>query len=158
MKERTFKKHEVVFWQGDPGDCMFYIRWGSVGVYTNYATSKQKQLATLRAGDYFGEMGLLGNEPRSATIAILESGTILNRIDDEDFGEFLASNPARVHDILAQLSHKLRKTTKAYLEVCQAVRDVVGTDKDELDESTTYNFAQSDQLVAIHDQVEQSQS
>lgn len=158
MKEGTYKKDQVVFWQGEPGDCMYYIRWGSVGVYTDYAKIRQKQLAVLRAGDYFGEMGLISHEGRSATIAILESGTILNKIGEDEFGEFLASNPARVHDIMAQLSHKLRKATKEYLDVCQAVRDVVGTDEDEVDDSTSYHFADSERLVAIHDKVEQSQS
>ena len=156
MKEERYKKDQVVFWQGDPGSCMYYVRWGSVGVYTDYATIRQRQLAVLRSGDYFGEMGLLGQEGRSATVAVLESGTILNRIGEDEFGEFLASNPARVHDILAQLSHKLRKTTKEYLEVCRALRDVVGTDAEEVDESTSYRFAEDEQLVAIHDRFAQS--
>ena len=158
MKEYRYNKDHVVFWEGDPGDCMYYIRWGAVGVYANYAKHNHKQLAVLRTGDYFGEMGLLDRGERSATVAVLEKGTILNEIGDAEFGEFLASNPARVHDIMSQLSHKLRNATKEYLEVCQAVRDVVGTDGDEVDESATYHFAENEQLVAIHDKVEQSQA
>lgn len=158
MREAKYKKDQVVFWQGDPGNSMYFVRWGSVGVFANYGTSSQRQLAVLREGDYFGEMGLIGNETRSATIVVLESGTVLNKIGEEEFGEFLAAKPARVHDILAQLSHKLRKATKEYLDVCQAVRDVVGGNADEVDASTSYHFAEDERLVSIHDKVEQGQS
>ena len=88
MKEEKYRKGQVVFRQGDSGDCMYSIRWGSVGVFANYGEKNEKQLAELRAGDYFGEMELLDHASRSATVVSLERGTVLNRISEDEFDEY----------------------------------------------------------------------
>lgn len=154
MKEERFRRRQVVFRQGDPGDCLYYIVWGSVGVYANYGERGEEKLAELRAGDYFGEMGLLDHERRSATVVSLDHDTVLNRISEEEFEEFLRERPARVVDILQRLSHKLRDTTKAYLEICHAVSDTVGAQADQLDEDTTYGFDRNETLRAVHDDMQ----
>ncbi len=156
MKEATLKKWQVVFWQGDPGDSMYYIRWGSVGVYTGYGTAKQKKLAELYQGDYFGEMGLIDQESRSATVVVLESGTKLYQIGEDDFEEFLIENPGKVYSIIQQMSHNLRRTTKDYLDLCKQVSNMVGTETKEVDESSDYNFAQNPELVSVHDNQQSS--
>lgn len=156
MKEQNYKKGETIFWEGDPGNCMYLVRWGSVGVFLNYATSKQKQLTTLHAGDYFGEMGLIDGEARSATIVVLERGTILERIGEDEFAEFLHTNPAMVHDILAQLCHKLRLATKEYLDVCKSLGHAVGNDTITVDESSNYHLNEDERLSSIHGEVQQS--
>lgn len=156
MKAEKYRKGQVVFRQGDPGDCLYYIRYGSVGVYVNYGEKNEELLAELGANDYFGEMGLLDHESRSATVVCLERDTTLCRISDEEFEEFLHENPARVVDILRRMSHKLRATTKNYLEICHAVSESVGPQETEVAEQKTYGFAQDETLVAIHDQVQSS--
>ena len=153
MKEERFSKGKVVFRQGDPGDCLYYIRWGSVGVYVNYREKNEEKLAELRTGDYFGEMGLLDHEARSATVVSLDHDTVLNRISEDEFDVFLRDNPARVVDILKRLSHKLRKATKGYREVCQAVSESVGAQTNEVSQTGTYGFEQNEKLKAIHDDV-----
>ena len=135
---------------------MYYIQWGSVGVYSDYGTSREKQLATLHAGDCFGEMSLLDSEPRTATIVALDRGTLLNRIDEEEFAEFLTTNSVKVHDILSHLCHKLRLATTNYLEACRALRRSVGDDTSDIDASSDYRFKDNAELVAIHDSVAQS--
>ncbi len=150
MKTKALKKDSTVFWEGDAGDCMYYILWGKVGVYKNYATLHQKKLAELSSGDYFGEMGLIDGEPRSATAVVLEDGTRLDRIDESEFAQFLAENPAKVGRIIEQLSHKLRQTTKDYLEICRSVASAVG-EEHEVDGSSNYHFEQDDHLRTIHD-------
>ena len=153
MKEERFSKGQVVFRQGDPGDCLYYIRWGTVGVFANYRQRDEEKLAELRTGDYFGEMGLLDHEARSATVVSLDHDTVLNRISEDEFEEFLRDNPARVVDILKRLSHKLRKATRNYREVCQAVSESVGAQTDEVSQTGTYGFGQNEKLKAIHDDV-----
>lgn len=151
MREEKYRKGQVVFRQGDSGDCMYFIRWGSVGVFVDYGKKNEKKLAELRAGDYFGEMELLDHSSRSATVVSLERGTVLNRISEDEFDEFVRENPARIADILARLSHKLREITKKYLQVCRAVDQSVGEQADEVVESETYGFEQNEELRAIHD-------
>lgn len=158
MQEIRYKKDVVVCWEGDPADCLYLIRWGSVGIYANYATIRQRELAVLREGDYFGEMGLLDGAPRSATAVVLESGTVLSRIGEREFGEFFAQNPSRVMDLFTRLSHKLRDTTRKYLEVCKMVSEKVGDGTTELDEETDYHFADDARLVAIRDAVDESRA
>lgn len=151
VNEERFRKGQVVFRQGDPADSMYYIRWGVVGVYANYGQRGEEKLAELRTGDYFGEMGLLDHESRSATVVCLDSETVLNRISEKEFEEFLHDNPAKVVDILGRLSHKLRKATKSYLEICRAVEESVGSQSTVVAESTTYGFERNKTLKAIHD-------
>ena len=154
MKIEKYRKGKVVCKQGDPGDCMYYIVWGEVGGYTDYGTPQEKQLATLRQGDYFGEMSLIDHAARSATIVSLDGETELRRIDEDEFEGFLATNPAKVHDILAQLCHKLRDTTRRYVELCASVHDAVG-DAHEVDDARDYHFGDDARLVAAHDRVQQ---
>ena len=116
----------------------------------NFATLHQRKLAELSSGDYFGEMGLIDGEPRSATIVVLEDGTRLDRIDESEFAQFLAENPNKVDLIIQRLSHKLRQATKEYLDICQSVAGAVGEER-EVDGSSNYHFGQDDHLRTIHD-------
>lgn len=154
MNSEKYRKGKVVFRQGDHGDCLYYIRWGSVGVFVNYGEANEEKLAELRTGDYFGEMGLLDHADRSATVVSLDHETTLDRISEEEFEEFLRDNPARVVDILKRLSHKLRDATRNYLEICQAVGESVGAQADEVSRQESYGFAQNAKLKAIHDDMQ----
>ncbi|MBR0517086.1 MAG: cyclic nucleotide-binding domain-containing protein, partial [Firmicutes bacterium] len=115
--------------QGDPGNCMYDIVWGSVGVYAEYGTLNEKKLAELRAGDFFGEMGLLEQSPRSATVVALENDTQVSAIMESDFRDYFAENPAKVFTIMQTLSQKLRRTTQDYLDVCRTVYETVEGEK-----------------------------
>ncbi len=153
MKAEKYRNGQVIFKQGDPGDSLYYIRWGNVGVFANYGQANEEKLAELTTGDYFGEMGLLDHAPRTATVVSLDYDTTLNRITEDEFDEFLRENPARVMDILQRLCHKVRDATRNYLEICQAVNESVGEQETEVTESKTYGFAKNETLRAIHDDV-----
>lgn len=151
MIEEKFRKGKVVFNEGDPGDCLYYIRWGSVAIYSQYKTRNQKKIAELSRGNFFGEMGLLDHERRTATVVSTDHETVLNRIVESEFDQFMSENPTKVMDILRQLSHKLRDTTKKYLELCKDVESAVGSDTETVDESKHYGFENNDNLAAVHD-------
>ena len=69
-------------------------------------------------------MELIENEPRSATVVALTDGTLLDEITENTFLDYFEQDPVKVFMILQQLSQRLRKTTKDYLEVCHAICDV----------------------------------
>jgi hypothetical protein len=62
---QQFPTGAVIFRQGDPGDCAYFIRAGQVHVVDDDNGSVVK---TLSAGEYFGEIALVTNQPRTATI------------------------------------------------------------------------------------------
>ena len=126
MKE--FKKNDVIFRQGDAGDCMYDIFSGRVGIYNAYGTPNEKQITELKAGEFFGEMGLLDKAPRSATVVALED-TLVYVIGEADFNDFFLKQPEKALMIMRQLSGRLRKRTEDYIEACRAVHEVLENEK-----------------------------
>ena len=122
---QTYKKGQVIFKEGDKADCMYDIRWGSVGIYANYGTKEEKLLTKLSVEEFFGEMGLIDGEPRSATAVALEKETRVEIINKECFGAFLEESPTKVLVIMQHMSHRLRNLTKDYVEVCGTVAEAV---------------------------------
>ena len=75
---RNYDVDEIVFRQGDPGVGLYIIREGEVSVYTENAKDMTKTcLATLTKGDFFGEIALLNEAPRSATIVTSKTTVLL---------------------------------------------------------------------------------
>ena len=90
---RRYATGETIFREGDAPDGFHLLLSGSVGVSVadkssatggRCGTPAQTQLATLRAGDYFGENALLSHSPRNATVTCLEEVEVL-RLSREDF-------------------------------------------------------------------------
>lgn len=74
--EYRFSKGAVIFRQGDPGLEMFVIAEGRVRL-TIGAEGHEKEVAVLGAGEFFGELALLSEAPRSATAQAVEDSTLL---------------------------------------------------------------------------------
>ena len=123
MGKNTYGCGQVIFREGDPGDSMFEVYTGKVGVYANYGTADEKLLTDYFPGKYFGEMGLLDHAPRSATAVALEDDTCVGVVTEDSFGEFFEKNPARVLMVMQQLCQNLRKRTKDYVEVCRTIHE-----------------------------------
>lgn len=67
VHRREYAANEYVFNQGDPGLGMYVIETGEVDVIYSDENGGEKQLAVLKAGDFFGELSLLDESPRSAS-------------------------------------------------------------------------------------------
>ena len=130
MELKTLKKGEVLFRAGDPGDCMYEVYTGTVGVYSHYGTSEEKLLKKYYPDEYFGEMGLIDHAPRSAAAVALYNSTTVGLITEEGFGEFFEENPSRVLMVMQQLSGNLRRRTNEYVEVCRKIQELA--EKEEL--------------------------
>lgn len=115
----TFPKGTVIFREGDEANCMFDIHWGRVGIYSGYGTAEQKLLTELNVNSFFGEMGMIGNEPRSATAVTLEDDTTLETIYPEDLEDLFRKNPPKVEMIFRHMSFRLRRLTVDYLAACR---------------------------------------
>ena len=105
---KQYSNNELVFAQGDSGDSFYIIDQGSVSVFYE-DKGNRKQLCVLNSGDYFGEMGILNQDKRSASVISLEDTTLLC-LDKDRFIEITQTNPIlgkKIDDILAQRSEEL---------------------------------------------------
>ncbi len=90
-------KDEVIFEEGDPGDALYFILEGQVGVSRTGASGTGKtgsisSLATLGDGDVFGEIALFSQHPRTATARAVTDAELL-RLPKASFDEILANSP-----------------------------------------------------------------
>ena len=129
MENRVYNKGEIIFRSGDAADCMFDIRWGRVGIFANYGTARQKQLAVLEGGEFFGEAGMIDRAPRSADAVALENGTSLTPITEDQLGALFQEKPAKVLMIMQQLSGHLRRLTRNYMDACAAAAGVAALEE-----------------------------
>lgn len=74
---RTYDAGEPVFVETEPGAGMYVIRSGRVDIVLQYRSEKPLPLAELEAGDFFGEMALLGDTNRSATALARERAELI---------------------------------------------------------------------------------
>jgi ATP-binding cassette subfamily B protein len=93
---RVQKGYEIIK-QGDPGDAFYLIASGKVSVWLKKSFKRDK-VAELLSDDFFGEMALISNEPRSATI-IAEEVTELFILQKYDFDKILMKNPAIAQEL-----------------------------------------------------------
>lgn len=104
---KNLQKDETLFREGDEGDEMYLIKSGEIKITTE-VEGKEKTLAVLNEGAFFGEMALIDNRPRSAS-AIAKTDCKLIIVDREAFLRKVNENPF-IKYIIGTLSKRLRKT------------------------------------------------
>jgi CRP-like cAMP-binding protein len=95
---RVFAPDEAIVQKDQPGGSMFVIHKGSVVIETIDDKGKKQIVGTLREGDFFGEMGLLTGEPRSATVIAKEETQVL-QIGKFCLKPILDNNPALINTL-----------------------------------------------------------
>ena len=110
LRRRRFRRNEVIFHQGDPGDALHIVAAGAVKILLPSAEGDEAIIATLRPGDFFGELALLDGAPRSATAAALENSDTLVLPRDVFMG-LLDTLPGLRDALLAGVAHELRRLT-----------------------------------------------
>lgn len=116
LRSRRFRHGEVLFHEGDPGDALFVVASGAVKVVVPSEEGDEAILATLRRGDFFGELALLDGAPRSASAIALEPTEVLTLPRDQ-FRVLVASQPAIRDALLTSLAGELRRLTTHVAEL-----------------------------------------
>jgi len=106
-----FAAGQPIFGEGEVGTEMFVIQSGTVEVFKRSRRGEEKLLATLEKGDFFGEMSILEDVPRTAS-ARAKTDCELVRINQSTFDEMLRHNAEIAVRMLRKLSRRLRETTK----------------------------------------------
>lgn len=110
MRPAHYPKGHVIFREGDPGDEFLIIVDGSVKVEINSEDGKELTLAILRPYQFLGELALLDDFARSATVATLEDSHFLV-LTKSDFYRVVEQYPRMLLPILKTLSRRIRLLT-----------------------------------------------
>jgi NADH dehydrogenase len=113
IAEQHFQPGDAVFNQGDLGDSVYVIQEGECEILRE-KEGQSEQLAILRAGDYFGEMALLSDASRNATVKALTAMRVL-LIPKADFNK-LRSNVPAFGAVFAELARKRAEAPHAEKE------------------------------------------
>jgi anion transporter len=107
LQPLAFKAQTTVFRQDEPGDALYLVANGAVGVYArDKILGTEVQVRVLRWGEPFGEMALLTNNPRTATIKAETDCEVL-RLERASFVDLVRQQPSVALSIAATLSHRL---------------------------------------------------
>lgn len=106
-----FPKHSIIISEGDETRSLYIIVSGKVRIFSSDDKNKEVTLLIQEAGSHFGELALLSDEPRSASVQTLEP-TSCAMISKPDFLFWLEANPDVAIALLGVLSEKIRFLTE----------------------------------------------
>jgi CRP-like cAMP-binding protein len=107
--ERRFPKGATIFEEGVSGEYMYLIQEGQVKITKMSEDGRQKILEILSAGEFFGEMAVLDQEPRSASVKTTHPSVLL-ALSRQDFLRLLRRNPEIAMQLIRVLSQRIRET------------------------------------------------
>jgi CRP/FNR family cyclic AMP-dependent transcriptional regulator len=120
---RIFPKNSMVIHEGDRSDCLYVIRSGKVKVFLSDEDGKEVTLNIQGEGEYFGELALFDDDPRSASVVTTENSR-LTVISKKALEECMEHNPTIAPKIIRGLARRLRHLTENVRSL--ALMDVYG--------------------------------
>ena len=120
---RKTPKNTILFMEGDRSGQLYVIRKGQVCVYTDDEEGKQLVLNFMGEGEYFGELSLLDNNPRSASVVTTQDCEFVC-ISRDAFRDFLGASPELNQRLMTALVGRIRLLTGSMRDM--ALMDVYG--------------------------------
>lgn len=114
-----FSSGQTVVREGEPGDSLFLIVQGSLRVSTRGEDGQEIALAALGAGDFFGEVSLLTNRPRTATVTALTEAELL-RLDRATVDQLRKKHPQIDVSLTEFHRRRAERTVEALIERLRA--------------------------------------
>jgi uncharacterized membrane protein len=145
LTERTFRSGDIVFSQHDQGSSMYVVQSGAVQIYLPSSEKDRPPvvLKDLRTGEYFGELALFDDKPRSASVRVLVD-TVLLELTREQLGEHLGRSTKAAMLILSEMAERLRETNAMLSQ--RAAKDVVK----EFEDNLTWGQRLSDKVAELN--------
>ncbi len=107
-RETDVAAGQSVFGKRESADAMFVVLSGRIKIFADSAGRKKKTFAYLTAGDFFGEMSLIDDSPRSASAQAVEDSRLLV-LRKRDFNRLLARDPSIARYLLQAVCARLRR-------------------------------------------------
>ncbi|GEM_PF-1272675 len=118
--EKEFDENETIFREGDQGDSLFLVKEGEVMIkrWIDQPGQEEKTIALIEKGNFFGEMALFDNQPRSGSAYASKKSKVLI-LKKEDFLALTGKDPQTAMTTLMSInrvmSERLRRTSKSFL-------------------------------------------
>ncbi len=120
---RSFAPNTIVVNEGDDGSSLFVVQSGSLKVFLTDNVGREVTLSLLDPGDYFGELALLDDAPRSASVIALSRSEVL-QIPRVAFLALIEAHPACMQIVVRNLVGRIRTLTESVRSL--ALVDVFG--------------------------------
>lgn len=107
---RSFPKNSIVITEGDTSNSLYLILSGEIKVFVSDEEGKTNTINQLGPGNYFGELSLIDDEPRSASVATM-SACKMSIVSRTVIFDYVESNPKVAIAIMQGMAKRLRETT-----------------------------------------------
>ena len=124
VKKELYEKGATIFFEGDPGDAMFIVESGSIGI-VKAVEGESIRLATLGDGELFGEMAIIDGANRMAS-AVAEEDSVLLRIPRQTLEAKIAAYDPFLQALIKIFINNLRNVHQAYVKRPRSMHDHVG--------------------------------
>ena len=143
VTRRDYKAGAMIFALGDAGDAMYIVDRGDVNIHLPGQNSQRISLKDISRGEYFGELALFDEKPRSAS-AVATSDTRLLELKHDTLTPYLERRPAAAMAILRTMSERLRETNE--LLSARAAKNVDA----EFDKNLSWSDRLADQVAELN--------
>ncbi len=153
LKKESYTQGEILFRQGEKGDCCFVVGQGKLRVEIIYEEKEKKYLKELEigAGGVVGEMSLFTGMPRTATVVVAEDAELL-RITAEDFAYLLKKHPEMEEGLAEMISLRNQQN----LDFLRKVQDISAQDIESAVNSSSIRARFRQLLAAIKEASDES--
>ena len=138
LEPRAFAAGQPIFHKGDSGTAMYIVQSGEVNIHLPGDGSRRISLKDIARGEYFGELALFDEKPRSAS-ALATTNAVLLELHRETLAVYLERRPRVAMAILRTMSERLRETNT--MLSARAAKNV--------DEEFERNLSWSDRLADV---------
>ncbi|MGA2623786.1 MAG: ATP-binding protein [Bacteroidota bacterium] len=118
LRERLYQAGELIFDDGSETGCLYLVLSGTVRIAKKMRFGEEVVLAVIHEGDFFGEMELIDNRPKSAA-AIAQTDCSVVPLPREDFAGLVKKSQAFQQSLLRMLSVRLRTVDEVVILQCE---------------------------------------
>jgi uncharacterized membrane protein len=143
LKRQSFKAGQMIINQGDVGTEMYIVAEGQVNIHLPGDASRRVSLKDIARGEYFGELALFDDKPRSAS-ALATTDAVLLELSRPTLSAYLERRPLAAMAILRTMAERLRETNALLSE--RAAKNVMK----ELEQNLSWSDRLADKVAELN--------